>query len=98
MSDKFTWEPGEGEVVLPQCALCKHLDRANPVAACAAFPGAIPPSILRNEADHRVPWIDPVTDLPGDRGIPLERSITFEPLEGVAPAALEALYRHLDRT
>lgn len=94
MSDKFTWGPGD--VVLSQCAYCKHL-ADGPAAVCAAFPGAIPADILANETDHRKPWIDPDTGEPGDMGIPLERSIIFEPREGIHPAALAALYRHLDQ-
>jgi hypothetical protein len=94
VSDKFAWGPGD--VVLSQCAVCKHLGDG-PVAYCAAFPGAIPVEILHNEVDHRKPWTAPETGQPGDMGIPLERSITFEPREGIHPAALAALYRDLDQ-
>lgn len=93
--DKFTWNPGD--VAWPQCALCAHMDAKSPTSTCAAFPGRIPDEIRRNEVDHRKPWIDPETGEPGDMGIPLERSILFEPAPGVNPATLAALYRHLDK-
>lgn len=92
-SDKFAWG---ADVALSQCAYCRHLG-PGAVPICSAFPGAIPPAILANEADHRGPWIDPETGEPGDMGIPLERSITFEPRPGVKSEALATLYRHLDR-
>jgi hypothetical protein len=66
-------------------------------AACAAFPGSIPPEILYTDYDHRRPWIDPQTGEPGDRGAPLRGSITFTPRSGVTATALDQLYRHLDR-
>lgn len=88
---KFSYEPGEA--VLPQCTLCRHVAAGG---ICSAFPAAIPPAILRNEADHRRPWADPQTGEPGDTGVAGVRSITFTPAPGVPPAALEALHRHLD--
>ena len=81
--------------MLSQCLLCKHAVRG-PEAVCSAFPGQIPPEILANEFDHRKPWIDQQTGQPGDRGIPLERSITFEVRDGVNPLTLTRLYRYLD--
>jgi hypothetical protein len=93
-SDKFVYSGGD--FVASQCAYCKHLAPGR-AAACAAFPSAIPDEVLHNEVDHRRPWIDPATGEPGDMGVPLERSITFEPRGGVTPDALAALYRRLDR-
>jgi hypothetical protein len=90
--DKFAWG---ADTLLTQCLLCKHLAGGH-IAACAAFPGAIPPEILANDFDHRRPWLDPRTGRPGDMGIPLVRSITFEPRDGINPATLERLYGHLD--
>lgn len=92
-SDKFTWGPGD--VALPQCGFCRHWADGSS-GACAAFPGRIPDEIRLNAYDHRRPWIDPETGEPGDEGVALERSITFEPAEGVHPDALAALYRALD--
>jgi hypothetical protein len=65
-SDKFAWG---ADVLLSQCMLCKRLDPDAPNAVCAAFPGQIPQEIMSNEVDHRKPWIDPETGLPGDQGI-----------------------------
>ena len=94
-SDKFAWG---ADVVVSQCMLCKHLDRSpGSAAVCAAFPGAIPQEILRNEVDHRKPYVDPATGRVADKGIALDRSITFEPQSGLAPEALDVLYRHLDQ-
>ncbi len=92
--DYFAWD---ADTPLSQCAYCRHLDRSSPVAVCPAFPSSIPPGILANEVDHRRPWIDPATGRPGDRGVLLARSITFEAGEGIPPAALAALYRRLER-
>lgn len=91
-SDHFSWD---ASTPLSQCAYCKHLGDGD-LPVCAAFPGLIPPEILANESDHRKPWIDPTTGEPGDMGIPLERSITFEPRPGLPAEALAPLYRLLD--
>lgn len=93
-SDKFTWEPGD--VVLPQCTACRHFGGGT-APYCVAFPGGIPWTILRNQEDHRKPWIEPETGEPGDMGVALERSITFEPREDVHPEVLAAILRHLDQ-
>jgi hypothetical protein len=93
-SDKFVWAPHD--IILSQCAYCLHLDRSSPAAVCSAFPSEIPAEILGNHHDHRKPWTDPETDQAGDGGIPLERSITFEPRAGIDPVMLERLYRRLD--
>lgn len=92
--DKFTW--GAGDVVVTQCTLCKHRGTLDPWQ-CAAFPAGIPDKIRTNNYDHRKPWIDPRTGEPGDEGIPLDGSITFEPADGVSEETLAALYRHLDK-
>lgn len=94
MSDKFTWKPGD--VVLPQCSLCRHRSDLNP-SSCAAFPARIPGEILTNEYDHRRPWTDATTGEAEDMGIPLEGSITFEAREGIHPDVLAALYRTLNK-
>jgi hypothetical protein len=98
--DKFKWQAGSA--VMSQCWICDHLTRDSPLAVCAAFPGGIPVRILTNEEDHRVPWIDPRTGQPGDRGGgALKGSILFTPRPGVEPDAvdrvndsLNALPRH----
>lgn len=90
--DKFAWG---AETVLSQCVYCKHLS-TGPNPACKAFPGAIPPEILANEFDHRKPWIDPDTGQPGDQGMDLTGSITFEFAAAITPTARAALTRFLD--
>lgn len=92
-SDKFVYSPED--VVLSQCAYCSRLSRLDLV--CAAFPGSIPPEILANTFDHSRPWIDPETGEPGDRGIPLEGSILFDPKPGVTPAQLARLRAEIAR-
>ena len=69
----MTWG---SEAVLSQCMYCKHL-APGAAFACSAFPGSVPPEIVANEVDHREPWIDPTTGEPGDLGVPLTHSITF---------------------
>ncbi len=91
MTDKFAWAP---DTVLSQCLLCRYT--SGHVAICAAFPGSIPDEILMNQVDHRKPWLDPDTDEPGDEGIALAGSITFEPRDGVNPITLQTLYDYLD--
>lgn len=93
LSHKFTWQPGE--IVLAHCAYCKHMSKKGG-NVCAAFPGRIPDAIRENEFDHRKSWIDPESGEPGDQGIALARSITFEPGPGTHPDALDSLYRALD--
>ena len=90
--DKFAWG---ADTLLTQCLLCRHLAEGE-MPVCNAFPGQIPSEILNNSVDHRKPWIDPYTGEPGDKGIPLQHSITFEPREGINPVTLQVLYRHLD--
>ena len=90
--NKYAWG---AETVLSQCVYCKHLSKG-PNAACAAFPGAIPPEILANEFDHRKPWIDPKTGMPGDQGMALAGSITFEFNPSVTPEARDTITRYLD--
>lgn len=92
--DKFGWDLGE--MVLSQCAYCKHLSVMPNVNACAAFPGMIPAEFLRNESDHRRPWIDPRTGEPGDQGVPLAGSILFAPRPDVPADVLARLYADLD--
>ncbi len=89
--DKFNYQPGD--LVITQCAFCRHL-AAGSDNVCAAFPGQIPPEILANQHDHRRPWIDPETGEPGDKGVPLEHSILFDPRPGASRESLEALDRH----
>jgi hypothetical protein len=96
-SDKFYWKPGD--LVYSQCALCKHLEREHrftTTLACTAFPSAVPPEISTNQFDHRKPWMDKRTGLPGDMEFDLKSSILFEPAEHVDPLDLEALDRHFN--
>lgn len=92
--EKFAIDFTAQDAALPQCLLCKW---SAPGGICAAFPGGMPDEIRQNRFDHRKPWIDPETGETGDMGIPLERSITFEPDPNVDPQAIRILYRHLDR-
>jgi hypothetical protein len=94
-SDKFVYSGGD--FVLSQCDYCQHLG-AGTAAVCFAFPSQIPAEILANEFDHRQPWTDPATHPIGDQGAPLAGSITFDPKPAIEPAALQALYRVLDKT
>lgn len=58
-------------VLNSQCLQCRHgrYDGEQFMMECAAFPDGIPPGIVRNEIDHRLP-------IDGDGGI------RFEPLPG----------------
>jgi hypothetical protein len=94
VSGKFTWTLDE--IVLPQCVYCRHAATIGDLPVCAAFPGLIPDAIRQNQVDHRKPYLDPDTGEPADVGIRGNTSITFEPADGVSPAALDALYRRLD--
>jgi hypothetical protein len=91
--DYFAWT---APTLVTQCLLCRWATPGK-VPTCKAFPALIPDEILVNDYDHRQPWIDPDTDLPGDGGVPLQGSITFEPKADADPAMLAILYRHLDR-
>jgi len=92
-SDYFAWG---ADVVVTQCAFCKHLGKQSAAPYCTAFPGGIPANVLANEHDHRKPWIDPETGHAGDEGVPLAGSILFEPRPDASQTALQTLYRHLD--
>jgi hypothetical protein len=92
--DKFSFDFAEIPAV--QCWLCRHAGTLGDIPACAAFPAGIPRAIRDNLADHRRPYLDPATGEPDDTGVSGERSITFEPADGVNPAALRRLYEHLD--
>lgn len=78
--DRFTWK--DGDLVLPQCLLCKHYDTQAKQALCTAFPRGIPTEILANEADHR-------RILAGE-------PFHFEPRANASDASLKTLYRFLD--
>jgi hypothetical protein len=90
--EKFTWG---ADVLLSQCILCRHA-AAGPAPICAAFPGQIPAEIMSNELDHRKPHLGE-DGQPDDMGIPLERSITFEPRPEVNHETLIVLFKHLDQ-
>ncbi len=87
--DKFEWSGDE--MVLTQCAYCRHLAEDASVLQCAAFPSSIPADISANRHDHRKPWIDPETGEPGDRGMALKGSILFEPRPDVPEGVLDRL-------
>jgi len=93
-NEKFVYQGDD--LILSQCAYCARLGEG-PAAVCAAFPGSIPAEILSNDYDHRKPWIDPKTGQPGDQGVALAGSITFEPKPTVRREALKRLTDSLDQ-
>jgi hypothetical protein len=60
-ADRFVWGPGD--LGYSKCIDCRHKHRTG--RACTAFPEGIPDAILRNEHDHRQPYI-------GDHGVLFE--------------------------
>jgi hypothetical protein len=51
MSDKFHADPAG--ILAGQCAYCRHAARHPGGVYCPAFPGGVPPEVLRNDFDHR---------------------------------------------
>jgi hypothetical protein len=80
--DKFTADAED--LVVSQCAVCRHRGTRGNFPVCKAFPGQIPPEFLLNEADHRKPY-------EGDDGV------RFEPRQGVSALVLANVYAALDR-
>lgn len=62
MTERFGWQAGD-RLRVSQCVFCRHAHTSGPT--CDAFPKGIPDEILRNEHDHRQPFI-------GDHGIRFE--------------------------
>jgi hypothetical protein len=80
---KFDWKPDD--VLLSQCAYCRHFAGGAFAAVCGAFPAGVPSEVLENRFDHAVRHPDEAEPL------------RFEPRPDVPAGTLSRLRAELRR-